>query len=228
MVSRRMPESPIPRPGALQLAYWQAQNPAPGCFVYVIRPKGDTPIKVGKAEDVVKRMGELQTGNPRELTLLHVLVGYGELEAQLHRRLRPSRVRGEWFEGDSVPGFLRFVEALAENMVRFHQNTGDLPHWKDFGDWHPQVAYEAIRAVKVAAPELNESIVRGHIFEAKWSPICPECHEPVSLVSEPESLDPAWHPGTVRCSANHCWTFTEARNKASKKRPTTFYLTGPA
>lgn len=119
------------------LEYWRYQWPKPQSFVYVIKADGDSPIKVGKSDDHAKRLDSLQTGNPRRLRLLHVLVGGLDLEWQLHQMLKDHRMVGEWFDGPKVPEFLVFVADLADRMLQWHEENGKetLPDYRDFGDW---------------------------------------------------------------------------------------------
>ena len=74
-------------------------------FVYFIQSGVDGPIKIGKANDVGRRMGDLQVGNPSELTILLEIPckspqHAGNMEKQIHRRFRKNRIRGEWFASD--------------------------------------------------------------------------------------------------------------------------------
>lgn len=100
------------------------------CFVYVIRAGG--PIKVGVAHNVPGRLRTLQTGNPYRFELLYVLPGAHDLEWQLHKRIEPNRTDGgaEWFDGELIPAFLEFVDALALRMAAAYQDDGFAPSWK--------------------------------------------------------------------------------------------------
>lgn len=116
------------------LAAWGRCFAKPYEFVYVIRAKGDHPIKVGKAVDVHRRMAELQTGNPRQLELLAVMPGGYDLEWQLHFRMKSFRLVGEWFGGDAVPGFVEFAQRLMLWMLDRQHETGKCPDFTDFED----------------------------------------------------------------------------------------------
>ena len=74
-----------------------------GSVVYFIRC-GDF-VKVGYATNVVRRVAELQTGNPHELELLGVIPGGASEERTLHALLAAEHHRGEWFRisGDTIP-----------------------------------------------------------------------------------------------------------------------------
>lgn len=60
-------------------------------------------VKIGRARDIEKRMAELQTGCPYEMYILGSIACRSDMhatgiEGKLHRMLRHSRMRGEWFE----------------------------------------------------------------------------------------------------------------------------------
>ena len=56
------------------------------------------PIKIGKANDLPKRLAGLQTANPSELRVIgwHPGKTY-RFEGRLHTELAAHRIRGEWF-----------------------------------------------------------------------------------------------------------------------------------
>jgi hypothetical protein len=72
-------------------------------------------VKIGVASSpdpgaVRVRVAELQTGNPYQLQLVHVIRGDCGSEHALHRRFKHIRVRSEWFrECDEL---IRFIESL--------------------------------------------------------------------------------------------------------------------
>jgi hypothetical protein len=121
-----MPRRTYTAHGPDHLRLWLERLSKPS-FVYVIQGDPDTPIKVGFAHDVEKRIASLQTGNYVELRLLHVLPGDPRLEWFLHRRLKTSRLRGEWFSPDEA--FLEYVSDLAERMVEAYDGSGTPPHY---------------------------------------------------------------------------------------------------
>ena len=60
-------------------------------------------IKIGKANNVDKRLNSLQTGNPRKLTIMasikcKCVLDALKLEKRLHNKFKANRVRGEWFD----------------------------------------------------------------------------------------------------------------------------------
>lgn len=61
------------------------------------------PIKIGISNRPQRRAPELQTGNPHELPLRHVVPGDRAMENRLHRRFEPARIRGEWFGREYLP-----------------------------------------------------------------------------------------------------------------------------
>ena len=127
------PDFVIPEPGWDQLSYWRRKSTAKS-FVYIIEVEADTPIKIGVANDVAKRIATLQTGNPRRLRLLHALVGDRRFEQQLHWLFTDKyghRLVGEWFTG-CTSDFLDMVERLAHEMLLRHKNGNLLPDHRDF------------------------------------------------------------------------------------------------
>jgi hypothetical protein len=122
-------------PGEEDLRFWTNRLADPN-FVYVIQGKPTTPIKVGVASGVQKRIAGLQTGNPQRLRLLYVLPGDYRLEAFLHRRLRRSRVAGEWFDGSEVEPTLRFIARLARQMrSAYVDGSAQSPSLEQFEPW---------------------------------------------------------------------------------------------
>jgi hypothetical protein len=127
----------VPQSPGEQLTYWTKwkRDPAPACFVYVVRAVGDPPIKVGIAKNVRHRIASLQTGNPRPIELLALLVGDEALEKFWHYQLRDHRMTGEWFDGPAVPAFIEFAQQMALDMLAAYQTTKLLPDYKDYVAW---------------------------------------------------------------------------------------------
>ncbi|MCK5019986.1 MAG: GIY-YIG nuclease family protein [Candidatus Peribacteraceae bacterium] len=77
-------------------------------FVYVIQQQGgDHHVKIGKSNDVERRLGELQQQSPYEYKILVKICATNEthafnMERGLHERLKKYRVRGEWFTKDVI------------------------------------------------------------------------------------------------------------------------------
>lgn len=65
--------------------------------VYLIRQGVTGPVKIGVANDVVKRLRQLQTNQPIALRLIRVLDGDRDAEITLHKRFHSLRLNGEWF-----------------------------------------------------------------------------------------------------------------------------------
>lgn len=66
--------------------------------VYFIRSGSDGPVKIGRTNNIRRRMQMLQTGSANQLVLLRAFIG-GEVEEKaIHDRLSRFRVSGEWFE----------------------------------------------------------------------------------------------------------------------------------
>lgn len=75
--------------------------------VYFIQQGADGPIKIGVTVDVEKRRRVLQTGSAQTLVLLSTIKGTEKQEAELHRRFKHLRLRGEWFRPE--PELLAYI-----------------------------------------------------------------------------------------------------------------------
>lgn len=70
-------------------------------YVYLIGVKGDFyAVKIGYSVNPEARVGELQTGNPRELYLLAKMPGTLADEKAIHARFKHLNLIGEWFKGN--------------------------------------------------------------------------------------------------------------------------------
>ena len=89
-------------------------------YVYFITD-GHGHIKIGKADDVVQRLKELQTGNPYRLTVLLTVMLESpiyafELELELHKKFDEYRLEGEWFESEPV---LKLIDTDIVKLDKF-------------------------------------------------------------------------------------------------------------
>ena len=66
--------------------------------LYVIGERVGSLVKIGRARDVDRRLREIQTGYPRDLSILHVEWCAGRLESCVHQALAQWHCRGEWFD----------------------------------------------------------------------------------------------------------------------------------
>jgi len=76
---------------------------------YLIEAEGSHLVKIGIASDPVRRLRELQTGQPMELRLLWSIAG--DYEHDLHVHFAAHRVRGEWFDLTSLGDPVDVVKA---------------------------------------------------------------------------------------------------------------------
>lgn len=65
--------------------------------LYVIRSGKSAFVKIGRAENIARRLDMLQAGNPEPLRLIRVLPGGAAEEVWFHRRYAHLRTRREWF-----------------------------------------------------------------------------------------------------------------------------------
>lgn len=89
-------------------------------FVYFVRAEyARKAVKIGRANNVAKRLAGLQTACPEELTLLCAVrcsewrpIAASALEAKLHASFADLRIHGEWFEWHD--DIARAIEYLAD------------------------------------------------------------------------------------------------------------------
>ncbi len=76
-------------------------------FIYFISD-GRGFIKIGKAQDVTKRLRGLQTGAASKLIVAGLIRGPESLESALHKRFAQYRAQGEWFlDCPEIQSFLK-------------------------------------------------------------------------------------------------------------------------
>jgi hypothetical protein len=71
-----------------------------GRDLYIIQQAHTGNIKVGRSNDVHRRLRNLQTGSPYRLRLILHVEHEGKREREIHQRMhgRGTRRGGEWFE----------------------------------------------------------------------------------------------------------------------------------
>jgi hypothetical protein len=90
-------------------------------------------VKIGKANNVAKRVETLQTGSPYPLKLLVTVPCRSEkhaeyLEQMAHRIFKPYRIRGEWFDWTApVRRLIRELQSAAEQSPESNTPHGALP-----------------------------------------------------------------------------------------------------
>jgi hypothetical protein len=109
-----------------QIEFWNENLPKSD-FIYFIQSGTSGPVKIGLSKTPVQRVSKLQTGNPRELILRHVIPGDRGVESELHDRFKPARIRGEWFGRAYLSVILTFAAGLADEMVQAYDGSGNVP-----------------------------------------------------------------------------------------------------
>ena len=87
-------------------------NSSPG-YVYILESDGF--IKIGIANDVQRRIKNLQCGNPHEIRLLNSVYSNdpSTVERVLHRRLDRYNIRLEWFKlPDRITRYLASIRSF--------------------------------------------------------------------------------------------------------------------
>jgi hypothetical protein len=110
--------------GLEQIDFWTPKLEDEDRLVYFVQSGDVGPVKIGIARDPLARLGELQTGNPEQLHIRHVLPGDRTMESGLHHRFREARIRGEWFGLAYLDLILVFAAGLAEEHLRTGRRSG--------------------------------------------------------------------------------------------------------
>jgi hypothetical protein len=118
--------------------------------VYFIRELGSLAIKIGRASEVKRRVGQLQTGNPSKLELLGWLVTENDAKAELmlHESFIEERIRGEWFsiDQDDVLRELRrnhgFIPKRTDAFEIVGYDRDGIPEYAGVCDWADFEVYE--------------------------------------------------------------------------------------
>lgn len=109
------------------IRYWRKHVDTPQ-FVYFIQSVDGGPVKIGTAENPVKRLAMLQCGNPQELAIRQVLAGGREVEQNWHDYWRSAHLRGEWFDGGAPEAIVLLAHGVAEQQIEANEVGRDLHH----------------------------------------------------------------------------------------------------
>jgi hypothetical protein len=83
------------------------------CRIYFIEAVGMNLVKIGYTIDPARRFMTMLTMSPAPLSLLGSITGGPQKEAEIHGRLEPHRLHGEWFK--MVPEVMAIVAAAEQH-----------------------------------------------------------------------------------------------------------------
>ncbi len=83
--------------------------------IYFIQSEHGGPVKIGRADDLAKRLVGLQTSRPDKLVVLAAAPGTIAQEKELHRHFAEIREKGEWFTAS--PNLMALVRDVAARGV---------------------------------------------------------------------------------------------------------------
>jgi hypothetical protein len=107
--------------GPGRLTYWSERGRT--SFVYVLGDTATGDVKIGTAVDVLRRLAQLQSGNPRPLVLRTALVGGPRLEGRLHEIFKEHSLQGEWFSSVAAEAVVAYVSGLSDVQIAWHRRT---------------------------------------------------------------------------------------------------------
>jgi hypothetical protein len=85
-------------------------------FIYLIHDPVGRALKIGRSDNPIQRLGNLQSAHPRsKLKLLGMFAAKPFIEQDLHKELEEFRLNGEWFEeaGEVIETFLEFSRDIS-------------------------------------------------------------------------------------------------------------------
>ena len=86
-------------------------------YIYAFQIGDDGPIKIGFTTNVEKRKKGIETSTPYDLSILLNIPGTKTNECWTHSRLRPHRLRGEWFY--NCEEVLRFLDRMSRKDFKW-------------------------------------------------------------------------------------------------------------
>jgi len=109
--------------------YWRERVDEP-LFVYCLTEydaadQRDSPpeyVKIGKAGDPLSRVGTLQCGNPRRLSVDGVILATIDLEQTMHSVFEAVHAGGEWFGGGLALVIRNIFWHIQAEQVKAHRN----------------------------------------------------------------------------------------------------------
>ena len=118
----------------VELVHCDGRGPQGWVYFIVCNDTGRCKIGFTKGNPA-KRLKNLQTGSPGELSLVLMQPGTPDTEARLHEKFADSNVRGEWFEiTDELRAYMvAALWAMAEITLR---NGRKLEPWMAIGLKH--------------------------------------------------------------------------------------------
>ena len=126
-------------------------------FVYFVQAGNykNSPVKIGVTHDIDKRILTLQTGNPYKLKCNALIHCESEseaysLEGYLHKKLKSSRMCGEWFKSD----YFNLKEILKSYSVE-NRGSESKSNYKD-GVHETITIRKLMREVKELKSELKK------------------------------------------------------------------------
>lgn len=83
--------------------------------VYIVSMLGTNAVKVGFSNTLMKRLGQIQTGNPLPCypAVFLKTKSARSLEGRIHKLAKPGKLIGEWFAGDHVEEALKHPSIIA-------------------------------------------------------------------------------------------------------------------
>jgi len=100
--------------------------------LYFIQDQSSKDIKIGRTNDINRRLKEIKIGSNRSYDLLYAFNNLGHLEKEMHQTLSKYRIQYEWFSKDCLEDALSFLKEHGVEEDGFDQTWGKVC---DFDRW---------------------------------------------------------------------------------------------
>jgi len=90
-------------------------------MIYFIRQ--NEAVKIGVTEDIQQRVSQIQVGTPYEVSVMLLIEGSYEKEAELHKTFNDFKIRGEWYWLSEE--IKEYVAMMYENDLRYEHGLLD-------------------------------------------------------------------------------------------------------
>jgi hypothetical protein len=196
--------------------------------IYFIQSEHGGPIKVGRADDLAKRVMGLQTGRPDKLVVLAAAEGTRQDERNIHAAFAEHRERGEWFH--PTPVLLSFIRSVTNDPARICDVTGHVSGYVASPETShvtspvtPSLAVPCLAepshadSLPVAADAVRVDAVKVLVAQAPLLPEAVAEEKPQkSTGTAPEALQALWNRLAVPKGLQHWKSMSPARRGASK------------
>jgi len=93
-------------------------------MLYIINEGNTNKYKIGKTNNIKKRISQLQCGNSNDLYIFLLCKTKDDnyYEIQLHEIFKEYSIRGEWFEFKNIQNIINYIKKINEIKITYEFN----------------------------------------------------------------------------------------------------------